>query len=184
MGTLVDPMRLTRCCSPADVARSLDFGRMQSLPVAVRCGGHSSAGFGVCEGWVMIDLAEMRRVQVDVQKRIVRAEAGCLVADQATQRFGLATVLGGCPTVGIGGLTLGGGIGTLMPKYGAACDNIQAAKVVTVDSRQLEASHNSNSDLFWAIRGGGGNFGVATSFEYRLYPVTEVLAGTLEYRAG
>jgi FAD binding domain-containing protein/berberine-like enzyme len=180
------PALIVRCASPTDLARSLDFGRMQSLPVAVRCGGHSSAGFGVCEGGVMIDLAGMRRVQVDVQKRIARAEAGCLVADvdQATQRFGLATVLGGCPTVGIGGLTLGGGIGTLTPKYGAACDNIQSAEVVTVDSRQVEASHNSNSDLFWAIRGGGGNFGVATSFEYRLYPVTEVLAGALEYRAG
>jgi len=83
----------------------------------------------------------------------------------------------------IGGLTLGGGIGTLMPKYGAACDNVQSAEVVTVDSRQVEASHNSNSDLFWAMRGGGGNFGVATSFEYRLYPVTEVLAGALEYPA-
>ncbi len=180
------PAVIVRCASPADVATALDFGRMQSLSVAVRCGGHSSAGFGVCEGGMMIDLAGMRRVEIDVQKRIVRAEAGCLVADvdRATQRFGLATVMGGCPTVGIGGLTLGGGIGTLMPKYGAACDNIQSAKIVTVDSRQLEASQHSNSDLFWAIRGGGGNFGVATSFQYRLYPVTEVLAGALEYPVG
>jgi len=156
------------------------------LPLAVRCGGHSSAGFGVCDGGVMIDLAGMRRVEVNAQKRTVHAEAGCLVAnvDQATQRFGLATVMGGCPTVGIGGLTLGGGIGTLTPKYGAACDNLDSAQVMTVDSRQLEASYNSNSDLFWAIRGGGGNFGVATSFQYRLYPVTEFLAGTLEYPAG
>jgi hypothetical protein len=92
--------------------------------------------------------------------------------------------MGGCPSVGIGGLTLGGGIGTLMPKYGAACDNLQSADVVTVDSRLVKANHNSNSDLFWAIRGGGGNFGVAASFEYRLYPVTEVLAGGLEYPAG
>jgi hypothetical protein len=180
------PGVIVRCASPADVARALDFGRSQSLPLAVRCGGHSSAGFGVCDGGVVIDLAGMRRVEVDAQKRIVRAESGCLVADvdQATQRSGLATVMGGCPTVGIGGLTLGGGIGTLMPKYGAGCDNLQTAEVVTVDSRQVEASHNSNSDLFWAIRGGGGNFGVATSFKYRLYPVTEVLAGALEYRAG
>jgi hypothetical protein len=180
------PAVIVRCANPADVARSLEFGRSRSLPVSVRCGGHSSAGFGVCDGGVMIDLAGMRRVEVDTQKRIVRAEAGCLVADvdQATQRFGLATVMGGCPTVGIGGLTLGGGIGTLTPKYGAACDNIQSAEIVTVDSRLLEASQHSNSDLFWAIRGGGGNFGVATSFEYRLYPVTEVLAGALEYRAG
>jgi hypothetical protein len=180
------PAVIVRCASPADVATALDFGRMQSLSVAVRCGGHSSAGFGVCEGGMMIDLAGMRRVEIDVQKRIVRAEAGCLVADvdRATERFGLATVMGGCPTVGIGGLTLGGGIGTLMPKYGAACDNIQSAEIVTVDSRQLEASQHSNSDLFWAIRGGGGNFGVATSYQYRLYPVTEVLAGALEYPLG
>jgi hypothetical protein len=180
------PALIVRCASPADVARALEFSRSRSLPVAVRCGGHSSAGFGVCDGGVMIDLAGMRRVEVDTQKRIVRAEAGCLVADvdQATQRFGLATVMGGCPTVGIGGLTLGGGIGTLMPKYGAACDNIQSAEIVTVDSSQLQTSQNSNPDLFWAIRGGGGNFGVATSFNYRLYPVTEVLAGALEYRPG
>jgi hypothetical protein len=180
------PAVIVRCANPDDVARALDFGRHQRLPLAVRCGGHSSAGFGACDGGVIIDLAGMRRVEVDVQKRIVHAEAGCLVADvdQATQRFGLATVMGGCPTVGIGGLTLGGGIGTLMPKYGAACDNIQSAEIVTVNSRQLEASQHLNSDLFWAIRGGGGNFGVATSFQYKLYPVTEVLAGALEYPAG
>src|SRR5207248_11315377 len=92
--------------------------------------------------------------------------------------------MGGCRTVGIGGLTLGGGIGTLMPKYGAASDNIQSAEIMTVDSRQLEASQHSNSDLFWAVRGGGGNFGVATVFRYRLYPVTEILAGALEYPGG
>lgn len=180
------PAVIVRCAVPDDVARSLEFARNNNLPLAVRCGGHSSAGFGVCDGGVMIDLAGMRRVEVNAQKRIVRAEAGCLVAnvDQATQRFGLATVMGGCPTVGIGGLTLGGGIGTLTPKYGAACDNLDSALIMTVDSRHLEASNNSNSDLFWAIRGGGGNFGVATSFQYRLYPVTQFLAGALEYPAG
>jgi FAD binding domain-containing protein/berberine-like enzyme len=180
------PTAIVRCVSPADVARALDFGRSHSLPIAVRCGGHSSAGFGACDGGLVIDLAGMRRVEVDPQKRIVRAEAGCLVAnvDQATQRFGLATVMGGCPTVGIGGLTLGGGIGTLTPKYGAACDALQAAEIVTVDSGQLQASQTSNPDLFWAIRGGGGNFGVATSFEYQLYSVTEVLGGALTYPPG
>ena len=115
----------------------------------------------------MIDLAGMRRVEVDAQNRIVRAEARvsgseCRPGDTAFWPRG--TVMGGCPTVGIGGLTLGGGIGSLTPKYGAACDNVNSAQVMTVDSRQLEASHNTNSDLFWAIRGGGGNFGVATSF--------------------
>ena len=180
------PGLIVVCASPEDIARALDFARRQSLTVAVRCGGHSAAGFGVCSGGIVIDLAGMKRIEVDVHKRIARAEAGSLIGDvdQATQRFGLATVMGGCPTVGIGGLTLGGGIGTLMPKYGAASDNVQSAELVTVDSRHVKASHDSNSDLFWAIRGGGGNFGVATSFEFRLHPVTEILAGALEYPAG
>lgn len=180
------PAVIVRCASGTDVARALDFGRGQNLPVAVRCGGHSSAGFGACDGGVVIDLSGMRHVSVDAQKRVVRAEAGCLVADvdRATQQFGLATIMGGCPSVGIGGFTLGGGIGTLMPKYGAACDNLQSAEVVTVDSHQLETNSSSNADLFWAIRGGGGNFGIATSFEYQLHPVTELLAGSLEYSAG
>ena len=122
------PAVIVRCAIPDDVARSLEFARNNNLPLAVRCGGHSSAGFGVCDGGVMVDLAGMRRVEVNAENRIVRAEAGCLVAnvDQATQRFGLAAVMGGCPTVGIGGLTLGGGIGTLTPKYGAACDNLDS----------------------------------------------------------
>jgi hypothetical protein len=180
------PAVIVRCASPADVAHALDFGQSQSLRVAVRSGGHSAAGFGVCDGGLVIDVAGMRRVEVNAHKRIVRADAGCLIGDvdQATQRYDLATTMGGCPTVGIGGLTLGGGIGTLMPKYGAACDNVQSAEIVTVDSRQVEASHNDHPDLFWAIRGGGGNFGIATSFEYRLHPVIEVLAGALEYSAG
>ena len=128
----------------------------------------------------------MNRVEVDADKRVARAQAGALVRDldQATQRFGLATTSGGCPTVGIAGLTLGGGQGQLMSKYGAACDNLISAQLVTVDGRQLEASQNSNPDLFWAIRGGGGNFGVMTALEYGLHPVTDVLAGTLMYPAG
>jgi hypothetical protein len=180
------PAVIVRCVSPADVERALDFGRSHNLPIAVRCGRHSSAGFGVCDGGLVIDLAGMRRVEVDAQRRIVRADAGCLIAnvDQATQRFGLATIMGGCPTVGIGGLTLGGGIGTLTPKYGAACDALHSAEIVTVDSRQVQVSQTSNSDLFWAIRGGGGNFGVATSFEYRLYSLTEVFGGALTYPPG
>jgi hypothetical protein len=104
--------------------------------------------------------------------------------DKATQRFGLATTMGGCPTVGLAGLTLGGGEGLLMSKFGAACDNLISAQLVTVDGRQIEASQNSNPDLFWAIRGGGGNFGVVTALEYQLHPVTDVLAGTLLYPPG
>ncbi len=175
------PALIVRCASASDVARALDFG--QRLPLAVRGGGHSAAGFGVCDGGVVIDLSRMKRVEVDADKRVARAEAGCLVGDldEATQRFGLATPVGTCPTVGIAGLTLGGGEGALMSKYGATCDNLVSARVVTVDGRQVEASQNSNPDLFWAIRGGGGNFGVVTAFEYRLHPVSEVLAGALIY---
>jgi hypothetical protein len=180
------PALIVRCASASDVARSLEFTQNQNLPLAVRGGGHNRAGFSVCDGGVVIDLAGMNRVEVDADKRVARAQAGALVRDldQATQRFGLATTSGGCPTVGIAGLTLGGGQGQLMSKFGAACDNLISAQLVTVDGRQLEASQNSNPDLFWAVRGGGGNFGVMTALEYQLHPVTDVLAGTLMYPAG
>ncbi len=180
------PALIVRCAGAPDVVRALDFAQRRNLPLAVRGGGHNRAGFSVCDGGVVIDLSEMKRVEVDASKRVARAEAGALVhdLDQATQRFGLATTSGGCPTVGIAGLTLGGGEGQLMSKYGAACDNLLSAQVVTVDGRQLEASQKSNPDLFWAIRGGGGNFGVVTALEYQLHPVTDVLAGTLLYPPG
>ena len=175
------PVLIVRCAGAPDVARALEFAQNQNLPLAVRGGGHNRAGFSVCDGGVVIDLSGMNRVEVDAGKSVARAEAGALVRDLdgATQRFGLATTSGGCPTVGIAGLTLSGGKGQLMAKYGAACDNLIRAQLVTVDGRQIEASQNSNPDLFWAIRGGGGNFGVATALEYRLHPVTDVLAGTL-----
>jgi len=180
------PALIVRCGGASDVARALDFAQRHQLPLAVRGGGHSRAGFGVCVGGMVIDLSAMQQVTVDRNQRIARAEGGCLVRDldQATTRLGLATTSGGCPTVGIAGYTLGGGEGVLMSKYGAACDNLVSAQMVTVDGRQVEASQTSNPDLFWAIRGGGGNFGVVTSFEYRLHPVTEVLSGTLAYSAG
>jgi hypothetical protein len=180
------PAVIVRCSSPSDVARSLDFAAEQHLPLAVRAGGHSRLGFGMCDGGVVIDLSAMKRVEVDTSKRVARADAGALVRDldTATQRFGLATTSGGCPTVGIAGFTLGGGEGRLMEKYGAACDNLLSAQVVTVDGRQIEASLKSNPDLFWAIRGGGGNFGVVTALEYQLHPVDQVLSGALTYPAG
>src|SRR5215469_8129492 len=170
----------------ADAARTLDFAQIKKLPLAVRGGGHSRLGYGMCDGGVVIDLSGMKRVDVDPGKRVAHAEAGALVRDldEATQRFGLATTSGGCPTVGIAGFTLGGGEGRLMDKYGAACDNLLRAQVVTVDGRQLEASRDSNPDLFWAIRGGGGNFGVVTTLEYQLHAIGEVLSGTLMYPAG
>jgi FAD/FMN-containing dehydrogenase len=180
------PAVIVRCTGASDVARSLDFAQSNNLQVAVRAGGHSRLGYGMCDGGVVIDLSTMRRVEVDAGKRVARAEAGALVRDldEATQHFGLATTSGGCPTVGIAGLTLGGGEGRLMDKYGAACDNLLSAQVVTVDGRQIEASQKSNPDLFWAIRGGGGNFCVLTALEYQIHPVGQVLSGTLAYPAG
>ncbi|QNI33969.1 FAD-binding oxidoreductase [Alloacidobacterium dinghuense] len=180
------PAVIVRCAAPSDLARTLDFSQTKNLTVAVHGGGHSRLGYGMCDGGVVIDLSGMKRVEVDADKRVARAEAGALVRDldEATQRFGRATTSGGCPTVGIAGLTLGGGEGRLMDKYGLACDNLLSAQVVTVDGRSIEASQKSNPDLFWAIRGGGGNFGVVTALEYQLHPVGEVVSGTLMYPAG
>ena len=180
------PALIVRSANSNDIARTLDFAQSHHLQFAVRGGGHSRAGFGVCDNGLVLDLSAMKRVEIDASNRVAQAEAGASVRDfdQASQRFGLATTMGGCPTVGIAGFTIGGGEGFLMSKYGAGCDNLLSAQVVTVDGRQIEASQNSNPDLFWAIRGGGGNFGVVTSLKYRLYPVTEVLAGTLTYPIG
>ena len=180
------PALIVRCATSSDVARALDFARSNNLRLAVRAGGHSRLGYGMCDGGVVIDLSGMKRVEVDAEKRVARVEAGALVRDldEATQRFGLATTSGGCPTVGVAGLTLGGGEGRLMEKYGAACDNLLSAQVVTVGGGQVEASQQSNPDLFWAIRGGGGNFGVVTALEYLLHPVGDVVSGSLMYPAG
>ena len=180
------PALIVYCATATDVARALEFAQNRNLPLAVRGGGHNRAGLSMCDDGVVIDLSGMNRVVVDARERVARAEAGALTVhlDAATQRFGLATTSAGCPTVGIAGLTLGGGEGLLMSKYGAACDNLISAQLVLVDGRQVEASQNSSPDLFWAIRGGGGNFGVVTALEYRLHPLTDVLAGTLAYPAG
>jgi hypothetical protein len=180
------PAVIVRCAGPSDVARVLDFAQTKNLPLAVHGGGHSRLGYGMCDGGVVIDLSGMKRVEVDAGKRVARVEAGALVRDldEATQPFGLATTSGGCPTVGIAGLTLGGGEGRLDSKYGLACDNLLSAQLVIVDGRQIEVSENSNPDLFWAIRGGGGNFGVLTALEYQLHPVGQVLSGALTYSAG
>ena len=158
------PALIVRCVVASDVARSLAFAQSNNLQVAVRGGGHSRLGYGVCDGGIVIDLSAMKRVEVDAGKRTARAEAGALVRDldEATQRFGLATTSGGCPTVGIAGLTLGGGEGRLMDKYGAACDNLLSAQVITVDGRQVEASADSKSSI----------------------PVTDVLSGSLIYPTG
>jgi FAD/FMN-containing dehydrogenase len=180
------PALIVHCAGASDVARAFDFAQSHNLPLAVRGGGHSRLGYGMCDGGVVIDLSGMKQVEVDSAKRVGRAEAGALVRDldEATQRFGLATTSGGCPSVGIAGLTLGGGEGRLDSKYGLACDNLLSAQLVTVDGRQIEVSENSNPDLFWAIRGGGGNFGVLTALEYQLHPIGHVLSGALTYPVG
>lgn len=180
------PAMVVRCASADDVARSMEFARRQHLPLSVRGGGHNRAGLSIRDGSVVVDMSQMNAVEVDTGNRVASAQAGAMAVqlDAATQQFGLATTSAGCPTVGIAGLTLGGGEGFLMSKYGAACDNLLSANLVLADGRQVVASEHSNPDLYWAIRGGGGNFGVATRLEYRLYPLSDVLAGTLAYPAG
>jgi len=180
------PALIARCANAQDVQRALAFARERGLPMAVRGGGHNRAGLSVADGSVVIDLADMRRVEVDAKKRVARVAAGALTlqVDMAAQKSGLATTLAGCPTVGVAGLTLGGGEGLLMSKYGAACDNLVSAQLVNADGKIVEASEKVDPELFWAIRGGGGNFGIATALEYRLHPVGNVLAGTLAFAPG
>ena len=174
------PAMIVRCTNTSDVVAGVNFAREQDLLVAVRGGGHSAAGHAVCDDGLMIDLSLMNDVQVDPEKRTARVGGGALWADvdRATQAHGLATTGGTFSGTGVGGLTLGGGFGFLSGKYGLACDNLLSAEVVTADGSVLTASNDQNADLFWGLRGGGGNFGVVTSFEFQLYPVgPTVLAG-------
>jgi FAD/FMN-containing dehydrogenase len=175
------PAFIARCAGPADVVRSVAFARDHGLLVSVRGGGHNVSGNAVCDGGLMIDLSPMKSIRVDPEARTARAEPGVIWSefDDETQAFGLATTGGVVPTTGIAGLTLGGGIGWLMGKHGLAADNLLSVDVVTADGRLVTASATQNEDLFWGLRGGGGNFGVATSFEYRLHPVGELLGGLL-----
>jgi FAD/FMN-containing dehydrogenase len=167
------PALIARCSSAEEVAAAIQFGRQQGLELAVRGGGHNFAGFGVCEGGLMIDLSGMRQVTIDPAARRAVCGGGATWADldAASQAHGLAVTGGFISHTGIGGLTLGGGIGWLTRKMGLSCDNLLAAEVVTADSRIVGASADQNADLFWALRGGGGNFGVVTSFAYHLHPV-------------
>jgi FAD/FMN-containing dehydrogenase len=173
------PALIARPRDAADVAGAVDFAREQGLSVAVRCGGHSVAGKGVCDDGLLIDLSLMKGVHVDPKRRTARANAGVLWGeyDKETQAFGLATPGGRVTTTGIGGFTLGGGYGWLSPRYGLACDNLVSAEVVTADGRLLTASDAENEELLWGLRGGGGNFGVVTSYEFRLHPVGPTIVG-------
>jgi FAD/FMN-containing dehydrogenase len=174
------PACIARCTGVADVVAAVRFARERALPVSVRAGGHGVGGHALCDGGLVIDLSPMKGIRVDPATRTARAEAGVLWGelDRETQLFGLATVGGIVTHTGIAGLTLGGGIGWLMRKYGATVDNLLSADVVTAEGELVTASEDRNPDLFWGIRGGGGNFGIVTSFEYRLHPVGPiVLAG-------
>lgn len=173
------PALIARCEDVADVQRALGFAVEHNLPVAVRGGGHSVAGFSTCDDGALIDLGLMRTVVVDAEARVARAHSGATGADfdRATQEHGLATTLGVVSTTGIAGLTLGGGIGWLMRKHGLACDNLLSVDLVTADGSFVTASAEENPDLFWALKGGGGNFGIVTSFEYRLHPVGPTVYG-------
>lgn len=175
------PGLIAQCLTTADVVDAVNLGRELNLEIAVRGGGHNVAGRAVTEGGLMIDLALMKGIHVDPATRTIRAQPGLTWAefDRAAAVHGLATTGGTVSTTGIAGLTLGGGLGNLMGAYGLAADNLLSAEVVTAFGRVVTASADDNSDLFWALRGGGGNFGVVTSFEYRAHAVTTVLGGLL-----
>lgn len=180
------PALIARCQSVSDVVTAIRFARDQDLLVSVRGGGHNVAGTAVCDGGLVIDLSAMKGLRVDPVTRTGRAEAGVLwgAFDRETQSFGLATTGGIVSHTGLSGLTLGGGLGWLMRKHGLACDNLLQADVVTAEGQFVSASATENEDLFWAIRGGGGNFGIVTSFKFRLHAVgPRVLAGPVVYAA-
>jgi FAD/FMN-containing dehydrogenase len=178
------PALIVRCSGVADVTRAVEFARSEHLLVAVRGGGHSIPGFSTCDDGIVIDLSPMKGIRVDPRAGIATAQPGLTWAefDHETQAFALAVTGGLVSSTGIAGFTLGGGIGWLMRKHGLTCDNLVGADVVTADGRLVRASDEENPDLFWGLRGGGGNFGIATSFDYRLHPVgPTVLAGAAFY---
>ncbi|WP_037366542.1 FAD-binding oxidoreductase [Nakamurella lactea] len=180
------PALIARCAGVADVIRTVDLARSEGLPLAVRGGGHSIPGFSTVDGGIVLDLSPMRGIQVDPDRRVAIAQAGCTWKDldAESQQFALAVTGGLVSSTGIAGFTTGGGIGWLMRKYGLASDNLIGADVVTADGQFVHASADENPDLFWGLRGGGGNFGVVTSFEYRLHDVgPAVLSGLVFYPA-
>lgn len=177
------PAVIARCKSVSDVQTAIHFGREHDLPIAVRGGGHNAAGLSVCESGIVIDLGGLRDVVVDAGKRTAVAGGGATWADfdAATAKHGLATTGGLISTTGVAGLSLGGGLGWLMRSHGMSCDNLIGAEVVTADGQIVRATEAENADLLWALRGGGGNFGVVTSLEFKLHPVATVLGGILFY---
>jgi FAD/FMN-containing dehydrogenase len=180
------PGLIVRCLGTADIVTCVHFARDQGLTLSIKGGGHNISGLAVCDGGLMLDLSLMRGVWVDPTEQIARAQPGCLLGDvdRETQLHGLAAVLGFVSNTGIAGLTLGGGFGYLTRRFGWTSDTVLSVDVVTADGRLVRASETENADLFWGLRGGGGNFGVATNFEYQLYPVgPEIMAGIIAWRA-
>jgi FAD/FMN-containing dehydrogenase len=180
------PGLIARCTNVADVIAAVSFGREHNLVLAIKGGGHNVTGNAMCDGGIVIDLSPMRRCNVDVGRRMVHVEGGALLGDldAATQAHGLATPVGINTTTGIAGLTLGGGIGHLMRLHGLTIDNLVAVEMVTATGERVRAAEDENVDLFWGVRGGGGNFGVVTSFSFRLHQVgPDLLSGMILYRA-
>lgn len=180
------PALIARCLGVADVVTAVNFAREHGITLSIKGGGHNISGLAVCEGGLMLDMSRMRGVWVDPTTRTARAQAGCLLGDvdRETQVHGLAAVLGFISNTGIAGLTLGGGFGYLTRRFGWTSDNVLSMDLVTAGGRVMRASEKENSDLFWGLRGGGGNFGVVTNFEYRLYPIgPEIMAGAIAWRA-
>ena len=177
------PAAIVYCAGVADVVHAVQFAREHHLLVAVRGGGHSISGSSVCDGGVVIDLSHMKGVLVDAEQKTVWAEAGLTLAEfaEATQAYGLATTTGTVGGTGLAGLTLGGGLGWLMGTYGLTIDNLLAVDLVTANGHVIRASASEHPDLFWGVRGGGGNFGIVTAFAFQLHPVGPVLAGKVVY---
>ncbi len=178
------PAVIVQCAEADDVPHAISYARDSGLEISIRGGGHNIAGSALCDNGVMIDFSNMKTVKVDAKKRRAYVEPGATLGDfdKAVQAHGLATPVGINSTTGIAGLTLGGGFGWLTRKYGMTIDNLVSAEMVTVDGRKIQVSEDENTDLFWALRGGGGNFGVVTQFEFALYPVgPEILAGLLVF---
>jgi FAD/FMN-containing dehydrogenase len=177
------PSLIAYCADETDVVSAVRFARENDLLPAVRSGGHNVAGNAVCNGGMVIDLSDMKKIDVDTSSRTADVQAGLRLGelDRGTQAYGLATSLGIVSKTGIAGLTLGGGIGWLMRRYGLTCDNLLSVDIVTADGSMITANASENADLFWGVRGGGGNFGIVTRFKYKLHPVKDVLGGTVYY---